>query len=153
MTQSTDRIERQILLKAPRSRVWRALTDAEEVGAWFGADLTGQTIAAGQRVRGPVTHPGYEHLMHDVVYERVEPERFLSWRWHPGAAELAVDVSPEQTTLVEFELTEVDGGALLSLVESGFDAVPADRRLEVFRMNSGGWDETLRSIKSHVDAA
>jgi uncharacterized protein YndB with AHSA1/START domain len=110
MTSSTDRIERNILLKAPRSRVWRAISNAEEFGNWFGVDLTGKTFAAGHRVQGQITHPCYEHIVWDVLIERVEPERLLSWRWHPAAIEASVDYSKEPTTLVVFELKEVEGG-------------------------------------------
>ena len=150
MNSSTDRIERKILLKAPRSRVWRALSNAEEFGNWFGVALKGKTFAAGQRVQGQITYPGYEHVVFDVVIERMEPERLISWRWHPAAVEPSIDYSKEPTTLVEFELKDVEGGTLLSVVESGFDSIPPARRLEAFRMNSGGWDEQMKNIKKHV---
>jgi len=150
MNSSTDRIERSTLLKAPRSRVWRALSNAEEFGDWFGVALKGKTFAAGQRVQGQLTHPGYEHVVWDVLIERLEPERFFSWRWHPAAIEFSVDYSNEPTTLVEFELKEVEGGTLLTVVESGFDGLPPSRRLDAFRSNSGGWDEQMKRIEKHV---
>ncbi len=150
MNSSTDRIERSTLLKAPRSRVWRALSNAEEFGDWFGVALKGKTFAAGQRVQGQLTHPGYEHVVWDVLIERLEPERFFSWRWHPAAIESSVDYSNEPTTLVEFELKEVEGGTLLTVVESGFDGLPPSRRLDAFRSNSGGWDEQMKRIEKHV---
>jgi uncharacterized protein YndB with AHSA1/START domain len=149
----TDRIEREILLKAPVSRVWRALSNAEEFGDWFGVALKGKTFAAGHRVQGHITYPGYEHIVFDVQIERMEPERFLSWRWHPYAVDPSVDYSKEPTTLVEFELKEVEGGTLLTVVESGFDKIPPSRRLEAFRMDSSGWDEQLRNIEKHVSRA
>lgn len=150
---TTDRIERQIHIRAPRSRVWRALSDAEAFGAWFGAALKGQTFAPGRRVQGPITVAGYEHVMFDVQIERMEPERVLSWRWHPYAVDRAIDYSQEQPTLVVFELSDEPGGTLLSVVESGFDAVPPERRLEAFRMNSGGWDAQLKNIERHAAGA
>ncbi|MDR6535021.1 SRPBCC family protein [Variovorax soli] len=150
MNASTDRIERKILLEAPRARVWRALSNAEEFGRWFGVALEGETFVAGQRAQGHITHPGYEHLLFDVMIERMEPERLLSMRWHPAAIDPAVDYSKEPTTLVVFELAEVEGGTLLTLVESGFDQIPPERRLEAFRMNSGGWDEQMKNIRKHV---
>jgi len=150
MNPSTDRIEREILLPAPRARVWRALSNAEEFGDWFGVALKGKTFAAGQRVQGQITYPGYEHVVFDVLIERMEPERLLSWRWHPYAVEPHVDYSKETRTLVVFELEEVAGGTLLRVVESGFDGLPPSRRLEAFRMNSGGWDEQMRNIERHV---
>lgn len=153
MNASTDRIEREILLKAPRARVWRALSNAEEFGRWFGAALKGKTFAAGRRVQGQITYPGYEHLVFDVTIERMEPERLLSLRWHPAAVEPSVDYSKEPTTLVVFELKEVEGGTLLRLVESGFDGIPTARRLEAFRMNSGGWDIQMKNIEKHVAAS
>jgi uncharacterized protein YndB with AHSA1/START domain len=152
MTASTDRIERNILLKAPRSRVWRALSNPKEFGDWFGVSLLSKSMAAGQPVRGHITHPGYEHVVFEVMIERVEPEHLLSWRWHPYAVDSAVDYSAEPTTLVVFELQDAEGGTLLKVVESGFDNVPAARRLEAFRMNSGGWDQQMKNIEKHVAA-
>src|ERR1700741_156547 len=92
---STDRIEKQILLKAPRSRVWRAVSNAEELGKWFRVDFSGKQFIAGQSVQGNITYPGYEHLVMDVLIERVEPEHLLSFRWHPAAVDVSVDYSPE----------------------------------------------------------
>jgi uncharacterized protein YndB with AHSA1/START domain len=152
MTQSTDRIERRILLKAPRARVWRALANAEEFGRWFGVRLEGQMFAPGQRARGQSTYPGYEHIVVEVWIERVEPEKLLSWRWHPAAIEPDVDYSAEPTTLVVFELEDAEGGTLLSVVESGFDNIPPHRRANAFRMNSGGWEEQMKNIEKHVAA-
>ena len=150
MVSSTDRIERNILLKAPRSRVWQAISNAEEFGQWFGVALKGKTFVAGQRVQAKVTHPGYEHVVWDVIIERMEPERLLSWRWHPAAIDPSVDYSSEPTTLVVFELKDVEGGTELSVVESGFDSVPPSRRMEAFRMNSQGWEAQMENIKKHV---
>jgi uncharacterized protein YndB with AHSA1/START domain len=150
MNTSTDLIERKILLKAPRSRVWRALSNAEEFGAWFGVDFKGKAFAAGQPVKGQITYPGYEHLVMEVFIERIVPERLLSWRWHPAAIDPAVDYSPEPTTLVVFELQDVEGGVELSVVESGFDKIPAARRATAFRLNSSGWDEQLVNVEKHV---
>jgi len=150
MGPSTDRIEREILLKAPRSRVWRALANAEEFGDWFGVALKGKTFEAGKRLRGQITYPGYEHVVFDVVIVQMEPERLLSFRWHPYAVDPSVDYSNEPTTLVEFKLKVVEDGTLLSVVESGYDSVPPSRRLEAYRMNSGGWDEQMKNIEIHV---
>lgn len=150
MNTSTDRIERKILLSAPRSRVWRALSNAEEFGSWFGVAFKGKTFVPGQHVQGQITYPGYEHVVFDILIERMEPERLLSWRWHPYAVDPKVDYSHETPTLVVFELKDADGGTLLSVVESGFDKVPAARRAEAFRMNSGGWDAQMTNIEKHV---
>jgi uncharacterized protein YndB with AHSA1/START domain len=150
MNSSTDRIEREILVKAPLSRVWRALSNAEEFGDWFGVALKGKTFAVGHSVQGQITYPGYEHLVFEVLIEQMEPERLLSFRWHPYAVDPSVDYSKEPTTLVVFELKEGEGGTLLRVVESGFDNIPSSRRLEAFRMNSGGWDEQMKNIEQHV---
>src|ERR1700733_11036399 len=107
MNTSTDRIERKILLKAPRSRVWRALSEAAGFGDWFGVIFKGRAFAAGRRVQGKVPDPGCEHISMDVLIERIVPEGLLSWRWHPAAIDPAVDYSQEPTTLVVFELEEV----------------------------------------------
>jgi uncharacterized protein YndB with AHSA1/START domain len=149
---TTDRIEKKVLVRAPRARVWRALTIAEEFGRWFGASLTG-AFAPGARLRGPITTKGYEHLTLDMTVERMEPERMVSWRWHPYAIEPGVDYTSEPTTLVVFELEEVDGGTMVSVVESGFDRIPAARRAEAYRMNDAGWAAQMESIRRHVSPA
>ena len=150
MNASTDRIERQVILKASRSRVWRALSNATEFGSWFGVAFKDVVFASGKRVRGQVTYPGYEHVVFEIEIERMEPERLLSWRWHPAAIEAGVDYSQEPTTLVVFELEDVEGGTLLRIVESGFDGIPLSRRQDAFRMNSGGWDGQVENIRKHV---
>jgi len=148
-TSSTDRIEKKTLLRAPRSRVWRALTDAEEFGAWFGMRLEGP-FAAGALVRGRITIPGYDHVTLEMSVEKIVPERFFSYRWHPYAVDPAVDYSKEPTTLVEFRLEKIPEGTRLTVVESGFDRIPAHRRDEAFRMNSAGWNGQLENIRRHV---
>jgi uncharacterized protein YndB with AHSA1/START domain len=150
MPSSTDRVERQILLKAPRSRVWRALSDAEEFGDWFGVNFTGKSFAEGKRVQGKITYPGYENLVMEVLIERMVPERHISWRWHPAAIDSSVDYSGEPTTLVVFELAEGEGGTLLTVAESGFDKLPQARRATALRMNTSGWEEQMKNIEKHV---
>jgi uncharacterized protein YndB with AHSA1/START domain len=148
---STDRIERSIDMKAPRARVWRALVNAEEFGSWFGVNLKGQAFVPGGQVRGHITHPGYEHLQFEARVERVDPEQLLSFYWHPYAIEPGVDYTQEAPTLVTFTLQDtLDSGTRLTVVESGFDKVPAGRRLEAFRMNSQGWDAQVGNIARHV---
>jgi uncharacterized protein YndB with AHSA1/START domain len=146
---STDRIEKTVVLRAPRSRVWRAITNAEEFGSWFGVKLEGG-FSPGARVTGRITIPGYEHVVMEVTVERVEPERLFSYRWHPYAIEPGVDYSGEPTTLVEFRLEEVTEGTRLTVTESGFDRIPAARRAEAFRMNDQGWTGQLKNIERHV---
>jgi uncharacterized protein YndB with AHSA1/START domain len=146
---NTDRIEKKILLRAPRSRVWRALTDAEEFGAWFRVKLE-SGFAPGERTKGKITYPGYEHLTMDVTVERMDAETLFSFRWHPYAVDPKADYSTEPTTLVEFRLEEVPGGTELTVVESGYDQLPPERRDEAFRMNSQGWDEQVQNIQRHV---
>ena len=152
MATTTDRIEKTMVLRAPRSRVWRALADSQEFGAWFRVELEG-VFAEGATVRGRITHPGYEHVTMEMQIVRMDPERLFSYRWHPYAIEPGVDYSVEATTLVEFRLEETPGGTRLSVVESGFDQLPSSRRNEAFRMNEGGWSEQLRNIERHVSPA
>ena len=146
---STDRIEKKIVLRAPRARVWRAITDSQEFGTWFRAALDGPFVA-GERVGGRITYPGYEHLRMDVLVEKIEPERLFSFRWRPNAIEPGADYAKEPTTLVEFRLEEVAEGTLLTIVESGFDALPAERRADAYRGNDEGWTEQLKNIEAHV---
>lgn len=148
----TDRIERSIVLRASRARVWRAISDAREFGQWFRVALDGDFVP-GATVRGRITHPGYEHLAMELHVERVEPERLLSYRWHPHAVQADVDYSTEPTTLVELRLDDVADGTRLTVVESGFDRIPAARRAEAFRMNGDGWSQQMRNVEIHVATA
>lgn len=146
---STDRIEKRVVLRAPRSRVWRALTTTKEFGAWFGVNLEGG-FAEGSSVRGRITIKGYEHATLEMLVERIEPERYFSYRWHPYAIDPAVDYSTEPTTLVEFTLEETEGGTALTIVESGFDRIPLARRAVAFRMNDAGWAGQIKNLARYV---
>ena len=149
---NTDRIEKTILLRAPRARVWRALTNAEEFGTWFRVKFE-RPFAEGATVRGRITYPGYEHVTMEILIERMDAERLFSYRWHPYAVRPDVDYAAEPTTLVEFHLEDATGGTLLTVVESGFDRLPSGRRAEAFRMNDGGWSEQMGNIERHVSPA
>ena len=148
----SDRIEKQIVLRAPRARVWRAIADKGEFGQWFRVQFPPGTFAAGERVSGRILHPGYEHMTMDVEVVEVSPERRLSYRWHPYAIDSEADSSSEPTTLVAFTLEEVAGGTKLSIVESGFDAIPASRRATAFEMNDRGWTGQSEKIRKYVEA-
>jgi uncharacterized protein YndB with AHSA1/START domain len=149
-TKSTDRIEKRVVLRAPRTRVWRALTNAAEFGTWFRVKLEG-AFAEGQPVRGKLSIPGYEHVTLEMLVERIDPERYFSYRWHPYAVDPAVDYSAEPTTLVEFTLEETDGGTALTIIESGFDRLPLARRADAFRMNDNGWTEQIKQLAKYVE--
>lgn len=151
-TTSTDRIEKNIELKAPPARVWRALTDHREFGQWFRVNLEGPFVP-GKTTRGRITYPGYEHLVMEVKVQKMEAERLFSFQWHPYAIDPKVDYSNETPTLVEFKLEKSGAGTRLTVSESGFDAIPAGRRDEAFRMNSGGWEVQVKNIEAHVSQA
>lgn len=145
----TNSIEKRIELKAPVARVWRAITDPSEFGAWFRVKLHGPFVA-GKPTEGQLTYPGYEHLPWRVVVQRIEPQKLFSFTWHPYAIDPKVDYSKETPTLVEFRLEPIAVGTLLIVTESGFDKVPADRRAEAFRMDEGGWTQQMKNIEDHV---
>jgi len=146
---STDRIEKRIELNASPARVWRALTDHREFGEWFRVNLEAPFVP-GKSTRGRITYPGYEHVTMEVVVQKMVTERLFSFHWHPYAVDPKVDYSKEPPTLVEFTLEKTRAGTLLVVTESGFDSIPAARREEAFRMNSGGWTEQLKNIATHV---
>jgi uncharacterized protein YndB with AHSA1/START domain len=152
MESNMDRIEKELILRAPRSRVWQALTDAEAFGKWFGVELEGPFVP-GERLRGRISQPEWAHLPFEITVERMEPERLFSWRWHPHPVEPKRDYSVEPTTLVEFELSEVAGATRLRVVESGFAGIPEDRRATAFRGNTEGWAYQLEAIANYVRAA
>ena len=157
---SPDRIEKSILLRAPRKRVWRALTDSTEFGNWFGVKFDGP-FAPGAHMRGVIVPTAvdakvakaqkvYEGLPFDIVVEQIEPERLFSFRWHPFAVERGVDYSAEPTTLVVFSLEEVAGGVMLTVTESGFDRIPLARRAKAFTANAEGWGMVVKLIEEYL---
>ena len=147
---TTDRIEKQIVLRATPARVWRALSNAREFGTWFGAEFT-EDFVPGREARGVVKYQGKELAMTFVV-ERMEPERLLAFRWHPFAVDPTVDYRTEPMTLVELALSPVPEGTRLTVTESGFDQIPLARRARAFEMNTHGWERQLENIARHVHA-
>ena len=159
-TTTTDRIEKRVQLNAPRARVWKAITDSQEFGRWFGVKFDGP-FAAGQTVRGVITpttvdpdvarlQQPYAGTPFEIVIDRIEPERLFSFRWHPYAVDLKADYSQEPTTLVAFMLEDVGTGTTLTLTESGFDRLPAARRLLAFESNQGGWTMQMTLIEKYL---
>lgn len=154
----TNSIERSILINATRERVWNALTNAESFGTWFGADLKGQTFAKGKRARGAMgtscgREEGPDTVWFDVIIERIDPQDLFSYRWHPYAVQPGVDYSVEEPTLVTFTLKDApNNSTLITVLESGFDNVPPHRRLEAFRMHTGGWEVQLNNLAKHASA-
>jgi len=155
-----DRIEKKVLLHAPRARVWKALTDAKEFGQWFGVKFDGP-FRAGQAISGAIApttadpavaklQQPYAGMRFDITIDRIEPERFFSFRWHPFAIDPKVDYSTEPTTLVEFTLEDAKDGVLLTVVESGFDRVPLARRAQAFTANEGGWTMQMTLIEKYL---
>jgi uncharacterized protein YndB with AHSA1/START domain len=144
-----NQIEKRVELAAPVSRVWRALTDHREFGEWFRVKLEGPFVP-GQVARGRITHPGYEHVVWEATVREMQPERLFSFTWHPYGVDPKVDYSKEEPTLVEFRLTPVGQGTLLVITESGFDRIPAHRRMEALRMNTQGWQAQTQNIAKHV---
>jgi uncharacterized protein YndB with AHSA1/START domain len=144
-----DRIEKQVALKAPVERVWRALTDYREFGSWFGARME-QAFVPGEQSAGQITYPGYEHLRMHITIQKMEPEKFFSFTWHPYAIDPKVDYSAETPTLVEFQLQATPEGTLLRVTESGLSRLPQHRYSDVLRMNERGWEGQMDNIARHV---
>jgi uncharacterized protein YndB with AHSA1/START domain len=157
---NTDRIEKKVLLRAPRQRVWRAISDSREFGTWFGMKLDGP-FAPGASMRGVIVctsvdaevakaQKQYEGTPVQFTVEQVEPERLLSFRWHPYGVERDVDYSAEPTTLVVFALEEVSNGVMLTVTESGFDQIPIARRAKAFTSNEQGWTKQMQLIEAYL---
>ena len=157
---STDRIEKQVVLHAPLDRVWRAISESQEFGQWFGVRIDGPFVA-GTSVNATITgttvdeevaemqrpHAGAQATWQIVA---VEPPRRFAYRWHPFAVDGGIDYGTEPTTLVEFTLSETADGVLLRIVESGFDAIPATRRADAFEANSGGWAKQTELVRKYL---
>jgi uncharacterized protein YndB with AHSA1/START domain len=160
MAQSTDRIEKKVLLRAPRERVWRAISDSTQFGSWFGAAFDGPFVA-GQRLGGSIQptqvdpevakmQEPYRGYRFDVLVEQIEPLKLLSFRWHPSPIEPGADVSKEPMTLVAFQLEEAPDGTLLTITESGFDQLPLERRAKAFEGNDDGWTHQAKLIEKYL---
>ena len=161
----SDSIRKTVTLRAPRARVWRALSDAREFGEWFGVRFD-RPFTPGASLRGTVTptkadpevakhQKPYEGLTFDIVVDRVEPERLFSFRWHPNAIDKGVDYASEPTTLIVFELEDAPGGpgeTKLTVTESGFDRIPLERRAKAFTANDQGWAMQMTLIARHLAA-
>ena len=147
---ASDRIQKQVFLKATQTRVWRAIATPAEFGVWFGVKLDAEFVP-GHIVRGKFNNPKYAALTWEMLIDRMEPERLFAFRWHPYAIDLKADYSQEEHTLVVFELQAVEGGTELTVTESGFDKVPLARRAEAFRMNEMGWGMQMENVKAHVE--
>jgi uncharacterized protein YndB with AHSA1/START domain len=157
---NSDRIEKEVVLRAPLDRVWKAISDAEEFGQWFGVRFDGPFVA-GASVTGVMTPTTVDedvaraqepHADKSDTWQivAVEPRRRLAFRWHPYAVESGIDYSQEPTTLVEFTLAETSDGVLLRIVESGFDAIPAERRVSAFEANSQGWAKQTELVRKYL---
>jgi uncharacterized protein YndB with AHSA1/START domain len=151
MTTVPNQIEKQIQLKAPRSRVWKAITDAKEFGSWFGVKLEGQ-FAPSTPIEGIVTYKN-EPMVFKMTVQKIEPEHLFSFHWIPFGVDKTVDYSKEEPTLVELTLEEKNGGTLLKVVESGFDHVPLARRAKAFEMDSEGWGIQMTRIEKYLENA
>ena len=156
---TTDRIEKQILLRAKQSRVWQALTDSKQFGSWFGVKFEGPFVV-GAKVRGVLVpssvepksanSKGNDGKSWEWFIDRIEPERIFSLRWHPFAFDAGIDYSKEPMTTVTFTLAEKDGGVLLTVTESGFDSLPLSRRAEAFKAHEGGWAIQLERVEKFL---
>jgi uncharacterized protein YndB with AHSA1/START domain len=142
-------IEKQIEVKAPLSRVWRALTDSKEFGEWFRVKLEGP-FAPGKVTRGRILSAGFEHVVFEVTVQKMEPERLFSYTWHPYAIDPKKDYSKEPATLVAFTLEAKGDKTIVTITETGFDALPKDRAFEAFRMNEGGWEAQMKNVARYV---
>ncbi|OBI28290.1 vanillate O-demethylase oxidoreductase VanB [Mycobacterium sp. E1386] len=155
------RIEKSVLLRAPLERVWRAISDADEFGRWFGVRFDGPFVAGTSvaAVISPTTvddevakrqepHAGVKSTWHIVA---VEPQRRFAYRWHPFAVDPDVDYGREPTTLVEFTLAEAPDGVLLTITESGFEDIPEARRPSSFKANAEGWAMQAGLVRRYVE--
>ena len=157
---STDRIEKRVLLHAPRERVWRAVSDAQQFGTWFGVRFDG-AFTAGRTLTGRISptqvdaavaamQKPYEGLPFAFHVERIEPMQRIAFRWHPYAVEAGIDYEKEPMTLIEFVLADAEGGILLTITESGFDRIPLARRARAFAANEGGWEAQTRLVAQYL---
>lgn len=148
----TDRIEKTVDLKAPVSRVWRALTDHREFGTWFRAALDGP-FALGKATRARSTYPGCEHIQWEMRVTQMEPERVFAFTSGVYGMDPGDERANDPPTTTTFTLEPIAGGTRLRMVESGYDKFPPGRRIAAWRGNDSGWDIQMGNIARHVEPA
>ena len=146
------KVEKRVMLRAPRSRVWQAITEVSKFCEWFGLEKNDGTFAPGARLH-MVASNEIDGGDFDMTVEQMQPEHLFSWRWHPGAHDPAVDYSQEATTLVVFDLADAPGGTRLTITESGFDQISLQRRARVYGENDRGWDHQTERLARYVNEA
>ena len=151
MSTTTDltKIERSVFIRAPRSRVWRAIANVEEFASWFNVKAAG-SFTPGATVQMRCLHPGYDHIEFSVTIESINPEQSLAWRWHPGSEQPPAD---EEPTRVEFQLADEEGGTRVTVIESGFDRISLARRAKAYEENTQGWIEQMKALQKHLGDA
>lgn len=151
MAAETTAIHKQVTIGVPIERAWQAIGNAEEFGRWFGIDFAGQPLTPGADVSATITDPPeYAGVRFPISVVAVEPPRRLAFRWHPGDPDDPESATEGPTTLVEFILERSDQGTLLTLSESGFDAIPADRRARALASNDEGWSIQVERIRNYL---
>lgn len=148
MSKTENSIEKEIQIKAPVAKVWKALTDAKLFGQWFGVNLHSDFVA-GKTTKGRNTSKGFEMEMTFQIKE-IKPQTYFSYAWIPFPMDQSFDYSKEDPTLVEFFLEESSSGTLLKVKESGFNKITASRRAEAFKMHTGGWEAQLKNIEKFL---
>ncbi len=158
-----DKIEKRIVLHAPLTRVWDAVTDSQKFGAWFGVAFDGPFVAGSHltgKIRPTTVDPEvaklqapHEGKTFEFYVEAIEPKRLISFHWHPFAIDPEIDYSKEPTTLIVFELEEIGGDTSLTITESGFDRIPLERRAKAFAANEGGWTMQTTLVSKYLAAA
>ena len=145
-----NRIEKVVDLAAPVARVWQAITDHTEFGAWFRVRLD-NPFKVGESTTGQVTYPGYEHMKWVSFTERMDHERLFAFSWHPSDMDPETNYDKDAKVMVEFHLEPTETGTRLTIIESGFQQFPELKRLEVLRSNTEGWDIQAKNIARHVE--
>jgi uncharacterized protein YndB with AHSA1/START domain len=133
-----DKIEREIIIKAPKKQVYEAIADPSKIISWFPDEIEG-TLNEGDQ---PVLNFG-GHGKTEILVVSTKPNYYFAYRWVPGASHFVGNVKDAKTTLVEFKLTEANGATTLKMVESGFSELPAEVAESSFNQNSGGWSHML----------
>ena len=156
-----NRIEKQIVLNAPRERVWQAIVDSRRFGTWFGIEFEGPFV---EHARTPgrivptqvddkvaAMQEPWVGMACDFFVERIQPMDRFAFRWYAYPEGPDEDPDGNTMTLVEFHLQDADGGTRLTITESGFERVPAAHRAKAFTDNEGGWAMQVQLIAKYLE--
>ena len=141
----SDKIERELFLPVPVTQVWEAIATAEGLGHWFS-----NQVSLDLQVGGAIKFTWNDHGTSNGRIERLDPPNVFAYRWQAHTVPDDEPLTPANSTVVTFSLTEVDNGTQLSVVETGFAGLETAVREQNFQENTTGWRVELQELVDYL---